>query len=507
MSGGNHLFDALFAPHVASTRLFIDQSIDQGEGLTYQDFLSLSTRYAASLRQRGITPGDRVAVQAKKSLAVLAVYAACVQTGAIFLPLNTAYTPAEMSYFLQDSGAALLICDPAAYQNLAPIARITQTKIVTIGEGGDFVPIASPTSPVVPRSGDDLAALLYTSGTTGRAKGAMLTHENLLSNARALVRAWDFSADDILLHALPIFHTHGLFVAVNTCLLTGCSMIFHASFDTDQVLQDLPRASVMMGVPTFYTRLLDSGRLPSLAMPSMRLFISGSAPLLAQTHRAFHAQTGHQILERYGMTETGMLTSNPYHGMRKPGAVGPPLAGVDVQISDCETNVPLGTGSIGMIKVRGAGMFVGYWGMPEKTKQDFDEAGFFITGDLGLIDNQGYVQITGRAKDVIISGGYNIYPKEIEQVLDALPNVRESAIFGAPHKDFGEAVVAVIVLHDPDSYDPDTDRQNDILSQIKDSLASFKRPRQIYFTENLPRNAMGKVQKHLLRKTYHHAFS
>ena len=349
----------------------------------------------------------------------------------------------------------------------------------------------------VPRSAGDLAAILYTSGTTGRSKGAMLSHGNLTSNAAALVEAWRFTSDDVLLHALPIFHAHGLFVATNVVLMTGASMICIPKFDPNEVFRLLPRSTTMMGVPTFYVRLLDDARLTHEAAAHIRLFISGSAPLLPETHRSFLERTGHSILERYGMTETGMNTSNPYEGDRVPGTVGLPLPGVEVRIADPETGEILGREEIGMIELRGPNVFESYWRMPEKTKAEFRDDGFFITGDLGKIDARGYVHIVGRGKDLIISGGFNVYPKEVESEIDALPGVSESAVIGVPHPDFGEGVVAVVVLAKNNDL-----QEKDVIETLKSRLANYKLPKRVFFVDDLPRNAMGKVQKNLLRDAY-----
>jgi malonyl-CoA/methylmalonyl-CoA synthetase len=349
----------------------------------------------------------------------------------------------------------------------------------------------------VDRSDDDLAAFLYTSGTTGRSKGAMLTHHNLLSNAETLKDYWQFCADDVLLHALPIFHTHGLFVATNIMLLSGGSMIFLPKFDLDQMLAMIPKATSMMGVPTFYTRLLDDARFTGDLVAHFRLFISGSAPLLAETHQSFEARTGHRILERYGMTETNMNTSNPYDGERRAGTVGFPLPGVELKVTDAETGAERPQGDVGHIEVRGPNVFKGYWQMPEKTAAELRVDGFFITGDLGRIDEDGYVHIVGRDKDLIISGGYNIYPKEIELVLDEQPGVLESAVIGVPHADFGETVLGLLV--------PEKGAAPDVAAiseEIKSALARFKHPRKLIVVEALPRNTMGKVQKNVLRDTY-----
>jgi malonyl-CoA/methylmalonyl-CoA synthetase len=496
----NPLYDALFAPHDGKATPFLH--LADGTIITHADFLELASQMANALGTLGVMPGDRVAVHIEKSPEALALYAACVKMGAVFLPLNTAYTPAELSYFVEDSGAKLFLCDPAEVAAVAPIAQTTGAVLHSLGALGDgsFMDLArgQPThSDIAQRGADDLAALLYTSGTTGRSKGAMLTQANLLSNAEALVEAWQFTEQDVLLHALPIFHTHGLFVATNTLLLAGGSMIFLPKFDLDTVLRLMPKATTMMGVPTFYTRLLDDARFTADLASHMRLFISGSAPLLAETHVQFEQRTRHRILERYGMTETNMNTSNPYDGDRRAGTVGFALPGVEVKVCDPETGVTLPQGEIGVLEVRGPNVFKGYWNMPEKTREELREDGFFITGDLALIDADGYVQIVGRGKDLIISGGYNIYPKEIEMFLDTLPGVRESAVIGAPHPDFGESVVAVLVPEGDASLDIDA-----INAAVRENLAGFKRPRVIEVVEALPRNTMGKVQKNQLRDTY-----
>ena len=354
----------------------------------------------------------------------------------------------------------------------------------------------------VPRGEDDLAAFLYTSGTTGRSKGAMLTHGNLLSNARSLVEAWRFTSDDILLHALPIFHSHGLFVACNVSLLSGGSMIFLPAFQADEVVKWLPKATSMMGVPTFYTRLLDEKRFDKDLVAHMRLFTSGSAPLLAETHVAFERRTGHRILERYGMTETNMNTSNPYDGERRAGTVGFPLPDVEVRVVDQETGREVAKGEIGVLEVRGPNVFKGYWKMPEKTREEFRPDGFFITGDLGRVDEDGYIHIVGRAKDLVISGGYNVYPKEIELILDELDGVAESAVIGVPHPDFGEAVVAVVVPAAGAAFD-----EAAILEAIRGKVARFKQPKRVFAIDELPRNTMGKVQKAVLRDAHGDLFA
>ncbi|SDI97282.1 malonate--CoA ligase [Lutimaribacter saemankumensis] len=495
----NPLFDTLFARHAGQDTVFLH--LPDGSTMTHDAFLRMTARFAHQIARLGLEPGDRLAVQIAKSPQALAVYAACAQTGVIFLPLNTAYTPAEVSYFLENSGARLFLCDGKAAEALAPIAAKADARLEVMNAdgSGSFADAAAGNAEefdTVSREKDDLAAFLYTSGTTGRSKGAMLTQDNLLSNAQVLTDYWRFTADDVLLHALPIFHTHGLFVATNICLIAGAQMIFYPGFDADAVIRDMPRATSMMGVPTFYTRLLDREDFTADVSRNMRLFISGSAPLLAETHREFEARTGHRILERYGMTETNMNTSNPYDGERRAGTVGFPLPGVELRVCD-ENGNALPQGEIGTIEVRGPNVFKGYWQMPEKTAEELRKNGFFITGDLGLIDKDGYVTIVGRGKDLIISGGYNIYPKEIELVLDEAPGVLESAVIGVPHPDFGETPVGILARRPEEA--PDCDA---IMASLTDSLARFKHPRKLVVVDALPRNTMGKVQKNILRDTY-----
>ena len=501
----NLLHDRLFARHETSDRTFL--ILPDGREIPYRAFLETASRFAHALRGAGVRTGDRVAVQVKKSPEALALYAACVKAGAIFLPLNTAYTASEVAYFVNDAQAKLLVCDSSAVEALAPIAQGAGAGLLTLdGDGSGTLAQATSGAPAhfepAGRGPDDLAAFLYTSGTTGRSKGAMLTHDNLLSNAESLVDYWRFASDDVLLHALPIFHTHGLFVATNVILLAGASMIFLPGPDMDLMFDALPRASTMMGVPTFYTRLLADPRLTRDSTAHMRLFISGSAPLLAETHADFEARTGHRILERYGMTETNMNTSNPYDGERRAGTVGFPLPGVEVRVADPETGRILGTGEIGVLEGKGRNVFKGYWNMPEKTAEEFRADGYFITGDLGLIDADGYVTIVGRAKDLIISGGYNIYPKEIELALDEAPGVNESAVIGVPHPDFGEGVVAVVVAKA--GAVPD---EAGLMAAIAPGLARFKQPKRIFIIDELPRNTMGKVQKNVLRDRFKDVFA
>jgi malonyl-CoA/methylmalonyl-CoA synthetase len=461
-----------------------------------------SARYANLLVSLGVQPGDRVAIQAPKSIDMLMLYLGCLRTGAVFLPLNPAYTAGELDYFMRDAQPALFVCDPAQVESLRALASLAGVdQVETLGDAGSGTLAAlagecAADFATIDCADNDLAAILYTSGTTGRSKGAMLSHGNLASNAFTLKDYWRFTPDDTLLHALPIFHTHGLFVATNVTLAAGASMIFQSGFDVEDVLDALPRATTMMGVPTFYIRLLKETRFTAEHVAHMRLFISGSAPLSADIHREFSSRTGHAILERYGMTETNMNTSNPYDGDRIAGTVGLPLPYVSIRIANPETGVVLPQGEIGVIEIAGPNVFRGYWQMPEKTAAEFRD-GHFISGDLGLIDAKGYVSIVGRAKDLIISGGYNIYPAEVENALDELPQVRESAVLGVPHADMGEGIVAVVVPTVSGFCDAAA-----LKAALVDNLARFKQPRVIAFVDELPKNTMGKVQKTVLRDQY-----
>ncbi len=451
---------------------------------------------------RGVKPGDRVAVQVEKSVANIVLYLGTVRAGAVYLPLNTAYTLNELDYFIGDAEPSLVVCDPSKAEGLAPIAAKVKAKVETLGPDGrgsltEAADKASSEFVTVPRANDDLAAILYTSGTTGRSKGAMLTHDNLASNSLSLVDYWRFTDRDVLIHALPIYHTHGLFVATNVTLFARASMIFLPKLDPELIIKLMARATVLMGVPTFYTRLLQNPALSHETAKHMRLFISGSAPLLADTHREWSARTGHAVLERYGMTETNMNTSNPYDGERVPGAVGFPLPGVSVRVTEPETGTELPRDEIGMIEVKGPNVFKGYWRMPEKTRSEFRPDGFFITGDLGKIDAKGYVHILGRGKDLVISGGFNVYPKEIESEIDAMPGVVESAVIGVPHADFGEGVTAVLVCNKGADVS-----EASVLKALDGRLAKFKMPKRVFVVDELPRNTMGKVQKNVLRDAY-----
>lgn len=496
----NILYDALIAPHATSQRPFLH--CDDGTALTYAEFVKRVAQLAQVLVDAGVLPGDRVFVQAPKVSDAIALYGAAVQAGAVYLPVNTAYTQAELSYFIEDASPRIVVCDPKDEAAMTTLCKPHGATVLTLGaDGTGSLPSAadavSDQFDTVPRDPDDLAALLYTSGTTGRSKGAMLSHKNLLSNARALTDLWQITDRDRLIHALPIFHTHGLFVAMNTSLLAGAQVRFMAAFKPDTIIDELPKSTLLMGVPTFYTRLLDDPRLTKDLCAGMRLFVSGSAPLLAETHTAFHARTGQRILERYGMTETNMITSNSFAGDRIAGTVGYPLPGTEVIITDPDTGKPVPAGDIGMIEVRGDNVFQGYRNMPEKTAEELRDTGFFITGDLGVMADDGRISIVGRQKDLIISGGYNIYPKEIEDVINDVDGVLESAVFGVHHADFGECVMAAIV--------PDhgvTVQGDAIAAQIEPLLARFKHPRQYLLRDALPRNTMGKVQKNMLRDEY-----
>ena len=473
-----------------------------GRSYTYSDIDNRSAASAAYLTGLGVSPGDRVSVQVEKSPEALCLYLACLRAGFVFHPLNMAYTAGELEYFLNNAEPAAVVCDPGNASAIKQIADAAGTRFVFTldGDGNGTLADHAAETPsdfgIVPRAADDMAALLYSSGTTGVPKGIMLTHANLLRNTEALVEAWGFTDEDRLLHALPIFHVHGLFVAIGCVLLSGASMRWLTAYNVGEVMRYLPECTVMMGVPTYYTRLLGNRGFGEQHTKSVRLFVSGSAPLLEETFVEFEQRTGHRILERYGMTETNMNTSNPLNGERKPGTVGPPLPGVEVRIVDDDGN-ELPIDEIGNLQVRGPNVFIGYWKMPDKTSEDFTEDGYFNTGDKGKIDEDGYVSIVGRAKDMVITGGLNVYPKEIELFIDDLPGVRESAVIGVPHKDFGEGVVAVVV---PENVEAVSER--DIIDACKAELANFKVPKRVVFVDELPRNSMAKVQKNVLRETY-----
>ena len=500
-----NLFTALRAGFPGDLdQMAIDLADGPHAGATYswRDLERSTAMLANLLASLGLPAGSRIAVQTEKSVEALMLYLAVLRAGYVFLPLNTAYQSAEIEYFIGNAEPAVVVCSP---KNFAWVSRIAFSAgtghVFTLGDArdGSLLERAAHHSdqhtPVVRRA-DELAAILYTSGTTGRSKGAMLTHGNLLSNAQTLRAWWDWQPSDVLIHALPIFHVHGLFVAVHGALLNGSKMIWFNRFEPRATIARMAEATVMMGVPTLYVRMLGEASLTRQATQHMRLFISGSAPLLVETFDAWTARTGHVLLERYGMSETVMLTSNPCRpadGVRRRGTVGPALPGVGLRVQD-DSDEPCPAGEIGHIQVSGPNVFAGYWRMPEKTKDEFTADGWFKTGDVGRVEADGYVAIVGRSKDLIISGGYNVYPAEIEGFLNELPGVNESAVIGVPHPDFGEAVVAVVVAHPGVTLNAPA-----LLAQIKASIANFKVPKHLFVVADLPRNAMGKVQKNLLR--------
>ena len=475
------------------SKVFLES--DSGENFSYVHVERETARYANFLIGLGLKTGDRVAVQVEKSPQTVFLYLACLRAGLCYLPLNNAYQQGEIRYFLGDAEPAIAICSSQNldwFSTLCDEAKVPHCFTLdenAAGSFGDAARASSTEFTTVNSKPDDLAVIIYTSGTTGRSKGAMVTHGNLTSNAQVLRDAWQITSDDVLIHALPIFHIHGLFVALNTTLLSGAKMIFQRKFDANTILAALPRATMLMGVPTFYTRLLSTPAFTRETCQSMRLFVCGSAPLLLDTFNEFRERTGHTILERYGMSEAGMVCSNPYVGERRGGTVGKPLPGVTLRIDGGDT---------GGIEIKGANVFSGYWRMPEKTAEEFTADGYFKTGDVGTVDRDGYVAIVGRAKDLIISGGFNVYPKEIELLIDAIPGVAESAVIGLPHPDFGEAVTVVIVRAKNGS----ALTEAAVVAKVKTELANFKVPKHVYFVDELPRNTMGKVQKNILRQRF-----
>jgi len=498
----NHLVHALREASLGANDKTFLHNHQTGQDKSFGAFFKNAERMATVLVNAGLAPGDRVAVQAPKTQAMLELYVGTVLAGGVFLPLNTAYKGSEIQYFLTDATPRIFVCDAIRVDTLSSVASdagVASLFTISADEGGSLVDARDSVESgfmAVGRGPQDLAAILYTSGTTGRSKGAMLTHGALASNSATLRDYWRFTPDDTLLHALPIFHTHGLFVATNIALMAGSGCIFLAGFDATTVVDLMPRATALMGVPTFYTRLLQQDKLAGAAK-GMRLFISGSAPLLAETHDRWRDVTGHAILERYGMTETNMNTSNPYDGDRRAGTVGFALPGIDVKVCHPETGETVPDGDIGVLEVRGPNVFAGYWNMPEKTAEDMREDRFFITGDLAQIDADGYIQIVGRQKDLIITGGYNVYPKEVELVVDAIDGVEESAVIGVPHPDFGETVVAIVVPKPGVALGEDA-----LKAAIVNEIATFKQPKRILIVNALPRNTMGKVQKNILRQEY-----
>jgi malonyl-CoA/methylmalonyl-CoA synthetase len=477
---------------------------EDGQYFSWRDLERGTAKMANLFASLQLPPGSRIAAQVEKSAEALMLYLATVRAGFVYLPLNTAYRAGEMTYFIGDAKPAVLVCSPKNFGWITQIAFSAGTRhVFTLDaphqgrNSGTLLSRAvhhADAFDTVHREPDDLAAILYTSGTTGRSKGAMLSHDNLSSNIRTLHTAWQWQQGDVLLHALPLFHIHGLFVAAHGALMNGSKMIFLSKFDSASVIRQLPRSTVFMGVPTYYVRLLADPALDREVCIGVRLFVSGSAPLLTETFETFISRTGHTILERYGMSETAMLTSNPYAGLRKAGTVGPALPGVSVRVMSQAGNV-CATNEIGNIQVKGPNVFQGYWQMPEKTAEEFTDDGFFNTGDVGCFDEDAYLSIVGRSKDLIISGGYNVYPKEIESVIDELPGVLESAVIGVPHPDFGEAVVAVVVMRDGATLS-----EAILIDTLKSQMANFKVPKRVHFAAELPRNTMGKVQKNTLRE-------
>jgi malonyl-CoA/methylmalonyl-CoA synthetase len=482
-----NLYELLCA-HPDGQRAFARQA---GRGvISYAALHARSAQYANALLDLGVERGDRVLVQADKSAEAIGLYLGCLRAGAVYVPLNTAYTIAELEHYVADAQPRVVVCPPGRMAAILPVAqRLGVAHVVTLGGAecagslAERAGLCDVHCPVAECDSGDLAAIIYTSGTTGRAKGAMLTHGSLAANAGALRDCWRFTPEDVLLHALPLFHIHGLFVAVNVALAAGASLLLLPNFDVDAIVQNLPAASVYMGVPTHYLRLLQDRRIDRERCAQVRLFVSGSAPLLPGTHAEWLARTGHSILERYGMSETGIITSNPYEGERTAGTVGQPLPGVAVRVVDPDSGAPLAAGATGMIEVRGPNVFAGYWRMPDRTRTEFRADGYFVTGDVGAFDAHGYLRIVGRSKDLIITGGFNVYPREVEAELDAIAGVLESAVFGVPHPDFGEGVTATT-------------------AQLRQRLAGYKCPKRILFVAELPRNAMGKVQKSVLRGQY-----
>ena len=481
--------------------------VEDDTQITIKSFFSTCERYCAFFMSLGIKAGDRIVVQSPKTTDSLCIYISTIMAGGIYIPLNPDFTDSEVSYYLSDSQPTIYICMTERAHSLAVIAnKLDVPFFYTLGlenSGTFYEEVYSRNAKftdVIARKEEDIAAILYTSGTTGKPKGAMIPHRALSSNALILCKEWKFTNQDVLIHALPVFHTHGLFVATNVALVSGAELLFMEKFDSDKIIKAMPSATSLMGVPTFYTRLLQHPELSSSAK-NMRLFISGSAPLLAQTHHEWSNKTGHAILERYGMTEANMVTSNPYEGIRKAGTIGIPLEDIKVRIVSEETNEEVVEGQVGSLEIKGPNLFTGYWQNPEKTAADFHDDGYFISGDLASRDSDGYISIVGREKDLIISGGFNIYPKEIEIVLDELPDVIESAVIGVNHEDFGEAVVAVIVKKEEASLS-----KEDIQGYVSGQLVYYKRPKHIEFASALPRNSMGKVQKNMLREQFKKLF-
>lgn len=485
----------------------------EGETLSHGELERRIRRLVGTLRSLGVAAGDRVAVQSEKSVESVLLYVACLRVGAAYLPLQGGATPVECARFIEDARPRLLVCRPgdeprhAAAVSTAGVAEVRSLGPRT-GSLLEDASLAAEDPAIEAVAPDDLAAILYTSGTTGRSKGAMLSHRNLAANARSLLEAWRFdhpaagerrSGRDRLLHVLPIDHVHGLFVALHTLLASGGEILWRPRFDAAESARLLGECTLFMGVPTHYVRLLAEPSFHRDRLGGIRAFISGSAPLLEETFLEFEARTGRRILERYGMTEAGMIASNPYddESSRRPGVVGRPLPGVELRLADEQGRI-VGSGEVGAVEIRGESVSRGYWNMPERRATDFRADGFFVSGDLGRLEADGMLRLVGRASDMVISGGLNVYPKEIEMVLDRLPGVRESAVFGVPHPDLGEAVVAVVVATEPTA--PPEERS--LIAAARESLAGFKCPKRVIVLAELPRNAMGKVQKRVLRDAH-----
>lgn len=492
------LFQEVFASRMDKPLLVLND----GGSYSYRAIDDLSARLAAVLLSTGARPGDRISAQVKKSPQALALYFACLRAGLVFHPLNPAYKAEELRYFLENAEPSVVIADSENVRTMQNLLKgVSDTPVLTLNADGSGTLMeaaegAQPRTAIVAAEEDSMAVLLYSSGTTGQPKGIVLTHGNLAMNARTLTKAWGFTDEDVLLHALPIFHVHGLFIALGCVMFSGASMRWLDSFAPEPVLQAMPESSVFMGVPTYYTRLLAHPDFTGEGARCMRLFVSGSAPLTPETFAAFEERTGHKILERYGMTETNINTSNPLEGERRPGTVGLPLPGVEVRIVS-DQNEPLPAGEVGDLQVRGENVFRAYWRQPEKTRQDFTQDGFFKTGDQATVSDDGYVSIVGRSKDMVITGGLNVYPIEVEKLLNRRADILESAVFGVPHPDFGEGLVAAIVMAEGGTFS-----ENGIIEDLRDALAAYKIPKRIIAVDALPRNVMGKVQKNELRSRW-----
>ena len=493
------LYTHLIQPNVNNKKTFL--LLDDGTEISYKDFISLASKISHKLTKLGLKVGDHILVKSSKSKETLSLYLASILTGSVFFPLNSNYTLNETIYFIEDSKPSFLVCESSEIENIKPICDDIGCKILSLnanGEGevtNDLENLDSFFKPNT-RENDDLAALLYTSGTTGKPKGAMLTQQNLVSNARQLISLWNMNSNDTLIHSLPIYHTHGLFVAINTSMMSGTTIRFIKNFNIDSVIEAFNYSTLMMGVPTFYTRLLKDKRLNKSLTQNMKLFISGSAPLLTKTHQDFYNITGHRILERYGMTETNMNTSNPFDGERKAGSVGKPIKDISVRINKTKGDKDTARNEIGMIEIKGPNVFKGYLNNPEKTQEAFTKDGYFITGDIGFFDEDGYLFISGRNKDLIISGGFNVYPKEIEDVINRHKSVIESAVFGINDNDLGEVPIAAVVMIN------DNKEIKDLSVFVENNLVKYKIPKKYIVINELPRNIMGKVQKNILKDKY-----